>query len=72
MELLILVVAVGLIVVVVAMVIGRSRGDDRPDPTDQGQTTPRSAFPEPGEPAPRREGRPIPGSRDDRRRHGKP
>ena len=57
--------------VVVAVVVGgrrTPRGDlDVVDPADADE------FPDLGEPSPRRsDGRPMPGSREDRQRHGKP
>jgi hypothetical protein len=58
-------------VMITALVMGgrrTPRGDvDVVDPADAGD------FPDLGEPSPRRsDGRPVPGSREDRQRHGKP
>jgi len=70
-ELLLLVILFSLPIAAFAYLLARGRHKDERT-RDEGQTTPRSEVPDPGEPAPRRDGRPIPGSRDDRHRHGKP
>jgi len=71
-ELLVLIVVVGLVALGVVALVFRPRADAGHRPDEQGQTTPRSRFPAPGEPAPGRHGRPVAGSREDRHRHGKP
>ena len=69
----------GILVVVVVMVASRSTGDRGASrrsaqhvvpPVQRGDA---SDFPRPGEPSPHRaDGRPVPGSRDDRHEHGQP
>jgi len=64
-----------LIIVVIAVVIAvamipvalRQRKGTEPAPTHRS-----AEIPSPGEPTPEKDGRPVPGSEEDRRRHGKP
>jgi hypothetical protein len=48
--------------------IGRGRRGRAP----ARQETARSPMPRPGGPSPQKDGKPVPGSAEDRRRHGKP
>lgn len=75
MRLLLLIVALIGIVVVIGMYVSaqsrqRSKADTQPEVPGGAQA---DEFPEPGEPSPHRaDGRPVPGSREDRHEHGKP
>ncbi len=66
-----LVALVGVVIVAVALAVRATRSTRR---REQPEVTHLDAdeFPEPGGPSPRKGGRPVPGSRDDRREHGKP